>query len=76
MLQDEISKQKASIEKLETLSCDLKFKLANALVDLDDQEEGVTEVVIAPPQIESPRPRASLFQRARSLSFNMGKKMG
>ena len=64
-----------TIEDLEKLSCELKFKYANALVDLDEYEDAKMEKSSDSVHQTLPR-RQSFFARARSLSFNLGKKPG
>lgn len=66
---------RSTIEDLEKLSCELKFKYANALVDLDEYEEAKLERTSDAADQPLPR-RQSLFARARSMSFNLGKKPG
>ena len=74
-LQQDCLTNRHTIEDLEKLSCELKFKYANALVDLDEYEEAKLEKSNDAPEQQLPR-RKSFFARARSLSFNLGKKPG
>ena len=73
-LHEEYIRTRRAIEDLEKLSCELKFKYANALVDLDEYEDARIEKSSETSQ-QSPR-RSSFFARARSLSFNLGRKSG
>ena len=74
-LQQDCHTNRHTIEDLEKLSCELKFKYANALVDLDEYEEAKLEKSNDAAEQQLPR-RKSFFARARSMSFNLGKKPG
>lgn len=82
-LYEDRKKLKAAVAELEILSCDLKYKLANALVDLDTWEYSSATSETPPAVVKSEKTDltsdtqgaaapVTLMQRARSLSFNLG----